>query len=122
MECCGSFNPKDVYILTSNSMYSERRLESGFCPQCGAWVVEVCKKNWDGRWSYEKAKRKKALKLYNTYRGDILEDVIAGRIKYGNHSNMGFRYGYNVEVKDRKGVVTDIRRYAVDFNGTKELL
>ena len=122
MECCGNFNPKDVYVLTSNSTCSERRMESGFCPHCGAWVVEVCKKNWDGSWHYEKAKRKKALKLFNTYKGDIIEDMIAGRIRHGSQSNMGFRYGYNVEVKNCKGKVTEIRRYAVDFNGTKELL
>lgn len=47
--------------------------------------------------------------------------MVVGKIKYGNRSNMGFRYGLNTEVKNRKGVV-EIRQYAVDFNGTKELL
>lgn len=68
-----------------------------------------------------KSKRKKALKLFNDYQKDIVDKMIAGKIKYGNRSNMGFRYGLNTEVKNRKGVV-EIRQYAVDFNGTKELL
>lgn len=47
--------------------------------------------------------------------------MITGKIKYGNRSNMGFHYGLNTEVKNRKGII-EIRQYAVDFNGTKELL
>lgn len=100
--------------------YAERTLESGFCPHCGSWVVEVGKRDFSGRWIIETAKRKKALKLYNEHKSDIIGDFYKD-IKHGNHSNMGFRYGENVEVKNRKGEKS-IRQYAVDFNGTRELL
>jgi len=66
------------------------------------------------------AKRKKALKLYNDNKSDIIGGI-QQNIKFGNHSNMGFRYGENKEVRITKDR-TEIRQYAVDFNGTKELI
>ena len=117
--CCTTFNAKDSYNLESRG-YMERILESGFCPKCGVWVVTICKKDYNGNWTYETAKRKKALNLFNQHKPDIIGDIIKN-IKYGNHSNMGFRYGENVEIRNCKGEKS-IRQYAVDFNGTKELI
>jgi len=91
----------------------------GFCPKCNALVVEISKRLFDGRWVTEIAKRKKALKLYEQYCPDIV-GVFEQNIKTGNKSNMGFRYGLNTEVV--KNGESIIKRYAVDFNGTKELL
>lgn len=93
-------------------------METGFCPQCGAFVVTVCKKDYNGNWTFETAKRKKAVKLYNSFAADIIGGYIKG-VKYGNRSNMGFRYGVNKSVKT-KNKKTELRQYAVDFNGTKE--
>jgi len=116
--CCTKFTAKDVYQLEPNG-YSERILESGFCPKCNSWVVTICKRNFDGHWSYLTAKRKKALKLYNDHKADIIGGL-QRNIKYGNRSNMGFRFGENKEFKTGNKKV--FRQYAVDFNGTKELI
>ena len=94
-------------------------MRSGFCPKCNAFVVEVNKRHFDGRWVTELAKRKKALKLYEQYCPDII-GIFERTIKTGNKSNMGFRYGLNTEVI--KNGESTIKRYAVDFNGTKELI
>lgn len=117
--CCGNFNPKDSYALEPKG-YSERILESGFCPQCGTFVVEVCKRNLSGEWTFECAKRKKALKLWNCYKSDIIGNLVKS-IRYGNHSKMGYRYGENVEVRTKKNEYR-VQQYAIDFNGTKELI
>ena len=91
----------------------------GFCPHCNSFVVEVSKKKYDGRWVHEYAKRKKAQKLYDKYKADIVGEF-SKSVKHGNKSNMGFRYGLNTEViKNGKATV---KVYSVDFNGTKELL
>lgn len=98
---------------------AERIMLSGFCPKCGSWVIEVGKRGYDGRWTYETAKRKKAAKLFKENESSILGDYIT-TIKTGNKSNMGFHYGINIEItKDGESI---IKRYSVDFNGTKELL
>lgn len=118
MKCCTRFNPNVVYRL-ENKDYAERILLSGFCPKCGSWVVELGKRNYDGQWVYESAKRKKAVKLFRENENSIIGDYIVS-VKYGNKSNMGFRYGLNTEiVKDGEST---IKRYAVDFNGTKEVI
>lgn len=119
-KCCSDFNAKDSYSLEPKG-YAERILESGFCPKCGVWVVTLCKRDFTGRWFYETAKRKKALSLFNQHKADIIGDVIKS-IRYGNRSNMGFRYGENKEYKDRNGMTAGIRQYSIDFNGTKELI
>ena len=80
----------------------------------------MSKRNYSGRWTFETAKRKKALRLYNEYKSDIIGNV-QKNVKQGNRSNMGFRFGENVEIKNCKGEKL-IRQYAVDFNGTRELM
>ena len=120
-DCCGKFYPKDIFNLDLKG-YSKALLEYGFCPHCSSFVVEVCKLNYDGTWEIEKGKRKKAQNLFAQYQNRIIDNLSNSRIKHGSKSNMGFRYGKNVEVKNCKGKVTHIRRYAVDFNETASLI
>lgn len=95
-------------------------MRSGICPHCNSLVVEVDKRKYNGEWVHEYCKRQKALKLYNKYQPEILGEFDKN-IKYGTKANMAFRYGLNIETKDRKGN-KQIKQYAVDFNGTKELI
>ena len=120
MKCCGNFYPRERLALEAKG-YSERILETGICPQCGNFVVTVCKKDYDGHWTYETAKRKKALRLYEENKASIIGDYIRS-LKYGCKSNMGFRYGEYSESKRYKTEKERFKQYAVDFNGTKELL
>lgn len=87
---------------------------------CEKYVVQVSKRNYRGEWIHETAKRNKAVKLFDKYKSDIIGEFDRN-VPYGTKANMSFRYGLNIEEKDRKGNKT-IKRYAVDFNGTKELL
>ena len=118
--CCGIFKPKDIFSLASNTEFSERVLRHGFCPVCSKYVVEVSKRRYTGEWVHEIAKRNKALKLFEKYKSDIIGEFDRN-VKHGTKANMAFRYGLNIEEKDRKGKKI-IKRYAIDFNGTKELL
>ena len=90
----------------------------GNCPHCDKFVVEVYKKNYKGKWSSFQAKKRKALRLFEQYASNIVNRDSS--IKYGNRSNMAFRYGLNIEANQKGKKI--IKRYAVDFNGTKELL
>lgn len=100
-------------------------MELGFCPVCGALVVEVGKRDYNGEWTYTSAKRKKAQRLYEENQTSITDELIAGKIKHGTKSNMGFRYGVNELAKNNKGEIIGIRRKSIDFNETvraKELI
>ena len=114
MKCCTNFYSKEVYTLTPKE-YLERILEIGFCPKCGAFVVELRKLDYNGKLSIDYCKRKKALRLFESVKNDITRSVVA-KIRHGNKSNMGFKYGENVETTE------GIKQYSVDFNGTKELI
>lgn len=108
-----------MLTLSTNTEFAERVMRVGVCPICDSLVVDIAKKYYNGFWVHEYAKRKKAQKLYNKYESDIIGDF-SRNIKYGNKSNMGFRYGLNVEtIKNGKST---IKVYSVDFNGSKELL
>lgn len=116
--CCGRFHAQEVYSLEPNG-YAERILEIGDCPQCGNRVVTVCKKTYTGNWIYETCKRKKAQKLFEENKSSIIGGLIKN-FRTGNKSNMGFRYGDNVEIRKKDKI--EHRQYAVDFNGTRELV
>lgn len=120
-ECCGRFYPKEVYNLDLKN-YSGGLLEVGFCPHCGNFICVVGKKDYNREWHYQVAKRKQALKLYEEYKNFISEDLTYKKQKYGNRSNMGFRYGLNLEIKNSKREVIGTKQYSVDFNGSKELI
>jgi len=94
-------------------------MRTGICPKCNSFVVQIDKRRYNGTWTSETAKRKKALKLYEQCSPDIIGNF-EKNIKSGNRSNMGFRYGLNTEVI--KNGESTIKVYAVDFNGTKELI
>lgn len=83
-------------------------------------IVEIYKLDHDGRVSSKIIKKEKAKKIYKKLQSEIIGDYF-GRIKYGTKANMGFRYGDNREIHNHLGEVIEIRRYAVDFNGTREL-
>lgn len=93
-------------------------MEVGFCPVCGVLVVELGKRDYNGEWSYVRAKRKKAQKLYDENQSTIVDELVPGKIKHGTKSNMGFSYGVNELAKNNKGVIVGIRVKSLDFNDT----
>lgn len=117
--CCGNFEPNNTYILKPNGLV-KRILESGFCPHCNNLVVTLITKDNKGQVTFLTEKRKKAQRLFDTYKKDIIAEMLPGKVKYGNRSNMAFRYGVNEEKFEKGKLVT--KQYAVDFNGTKSLV
>ena len=76
----------------------------------------MSKRDFKGKWTSVREKGKKALRLYDDNIPDFISNL-EKEVKKGNRTNMGFRYGENVEVRGKF-----IKQYAVDFNGTKELV
>lgn len=93
----------------------------GYCPNCGSMIVEIHQLNWKGEVSSKVFRREKARKIYERLEPAITGDFY-GKIKYGTIANMAWRYGDNREIHNRLGEVVEIRRYSIDFNGTKELI
>ena len=115
-KCCGKFSANMEVSLNPDG-YAERYALFGICPRCNNPVLEIHKRTFKGEWFCETLKRKKAIRLYNQIQKEIISELIPGKIPKGTKSRMGFRYGENRQRRDGT-----IDRYAVDWNGTKELL
>lgn len=84
-------------------------------------IVEIHQLNWKGEVSSKVFRREKARKIYERLEPAITGDFY-GKIKYGTKANKAWRYGDNRKIHNRLGEVVEIRRYSIDFNGTKELI
>ena len=115
MECCNvMFKSNERFILFPTKEFKDRILQHGSCPKCNSWIVELIEQRYDGKRFITRATKSKALKLFNKYESEINKSAITRRIKQGNKSNMAWRYGLTVPIKNGYNV------YAVDFNGTRE--
>jgi hypothetical protein len=94
--------------------FNDRILQHGSCPKCDAWIVELIEQRYDGKRFVTRATKSKALKLYNRYVSEINKSASPKKIKQGNKSNMAWKYGVTVPIKNGYNV------YSVDFNGTRE--
>lgn len=113
--CCGKFQASDEVSLSAGG-YAERFALFGFCPRCNNFVIEIYKKNFKGQWFCEAAKRKKAVKLYESIKNDIVNNLVPGEVKQGTKAKMNCIYGENKMSKKQDKVL----HFAVDFNGVKK--
>lgn len=117
MECCNVlFKSHEKFVLYPTLEFNDRIMQHGICPKCNAWIVELIEKRYDGKKFITRATKSKALKLYNKYEKEINKTAIVKKLKQGSKSNMAWRYGLTVPIKNGYNV------YSVDFNGTKEKL
>ena len=84
------------------------------------FIVELFKRSFNNQCFVEILKRKKAIRFFEEHKSEIISKIVKNSIRYGNKSNMGFRYGDNKILETSKG--SKIKQYAVDFNGVRELV
>ena len=116
--CCGEYLvPDRVIKLDDFGGRIQQKLEIAYCKKHGGKVCELS--YFDIKtlsFKYTRPKRKDVdnfiKKCENQY--SLLDKL--NRFKQGTKANQAFVYGENVQLKDR------IRQYAVDFNGTKNLV
>lgn len=114
MECCQVlFRPQERFILYPTKEFNDRILQHGSCPHCDCWIVELIEQRYDGKKFITRETKTKALKLFNKYKSEINNQASPKKIKQGNKSNMAWKYGVTVPVKNGYNV------YSVDFNGTR---
>lgn len=120
MRHCCEFRADDIYYLKETSLYVNRKLSIGFCPICQKPVAELTEISFTG--SVQRI-RESGLKAHNLMKK--LSDEILYSMRECNYQRLkskpfGWRYGLNkcVNNKNKK----QIKQYAVDFYGNKELI
>lgn len=114
--CCG-FKPDDTYYLNDTDLFSSRMLSIGFCPICKKPVAELTEWRFDGIMNKISASGFDAQNLMLQYQNDIVYSVRELNYKKTKSKPYGWKYGLN-----RSGKNGNVRQYACDFYGNKELI
>lgn len=118
---CGKCNIKNDVIeiceLKDIVQFHDRTLIIGKCKVCGCDIAELIE--------FRKSDNVAFLQKFS---GDEATKVIKrehGRIKNKSFNRKNYKdwiYGINTQIKNKDGVVTQIRQYASDFKGDKCLI
>lgn len=112
---CVSFKHTKILFLFDNATFRHRHIKVGYCPKCKRTVIELLEeRKIDGKWFIEQKVGIDAINFLTKIRLNI--DYTSEKKKEKN-TPLGFLYGVNVETKSG-----DIKQYASDFRGTKELV
>ena len=117
MRHCCQFKADDIYYLEDNDLYTNRKLSIGFCPICGKPVAELSEFNFAGGLNKTSAAGIYAQQLMVDVRNDILYSVREVNYRKLKSKPYGWKYGIN-----KSGQNGNIRQYACDFYGNKELI
>ena len=118
---CICSNPivlSEQWYLKSIRNFVERKLAIGKCAKCGEYALVLSeKRNEDGKTFVQYINGIEALKVAKRETKRVLN-----RTFINNDTNViGWVYGVNVEIKNKKGKIVQIRQYASDFSNNKTL-
>lgn len=109
----------EEWILKDIKDFTERKLAVGKCRHCNNYNALLSEKRIvDGKVFIEKISNKLVKRVLVREAKRILKRSYIN----DNCSLNGWVYGINVQIKNKKGVVTQIRQYSADFKGNKSLV
>ena len=116
LHCC-QFKADDIYHLNDTDLFSSRVLSVGFCPVCKKPVAELTEWRFDGIYNKQSASGLEAQEIMIRYQNDIAYSVRETNYRKAMYKPYGWKYGLNRSKKNG-----DVRQYACDFYGNKELI
>ncbi len=110
----------EFMILDDVKDFTKRKMFSSICNSCLTPVVTLSEtRKFDNKvFVNENIIGKKALQILTNEQKRVLS-----RIKSIPRADLyGWIYGINVQIKNRKGQVTQVRQYSSDFYGNKKII
>lgn len=110
----------EFMILDDVKDFTKRKMFSSICKSCLTPVVTLSetRKSDNKVFVNENIIGKKALQILTNEQKRVIS-----RIKSIPRTDLyGWVYGVNVQIKNRKGQVTQVRQYASDFFGNKKII
>lgn len=110
----------ELMILKDNKDFTKRKIFSAICKHCLNPVITLTetRKSDNKVFVNENITGKRALQILANEQKRVLS-----RIKSISRDNLyGWVYGVNVQIKNRKGEVTQVRQYASDFNNNRKIV
>ena len=106
---------KDLKDFTARKMFAFR------CPKCNQYQVwRFEKRISDGQVFVSILKGKEAVKF--VLRENNAKRIIQTLSAIESDNLYGWIYGVNVQIRNRKGVVSQLRQYSSDFHGNRTLV
>lgn len=116
--CNQDFAPDEVWFLKDFNGFIERFLLFGVCCVCNQTVVvRVQVREQDDKPFVSIDVGKKAEGILNSEKNRLLYS--SANL---NYVASDWVFGVNIEIKNKQGIITQIRQYASDFFGNKKLL
>lgn len=118
--CCGKkINFGNLFFLKDISNFTARKMFTGKCPVCNEYLAVITEKRiTDGKMYIDEFKGIEAVKA--TYREK--KRVVSSLPNIQSDNLFGWIYGVNVEIKNKKGKIVQLRQYASDFANNKTLV
>lgn len=119
LSCCHKkIKNGSVWFLKDFKGYTARKLYIGVCSVCGDYAaLQIMTSTANGRTYYNLYNGIEAVKII--YREKKRKVLSVQNVSADNLS--GWIYGKNVQVKNKKGEIVQIRQYSADFNGNTKL-
>lgn len=117
MQHCCKFHADNIYFLEDNNMFSSRKLSIGFCPICKKPVAELTEWRFDGVFNKQRTAGINANAMVNELSNQIISSINDINYKKLKSKPYGWKYGINKQTKNG-----NIKQYACDFYGNKELI
>lgn len=120
LSCCNTeIKEAELWILKDFKGYTKRKLFIGRCKKCGDWAcLQIMTHTESQKTYYNLYNRIEAVKTIYREKKRIIQQL--PNIKA--NSLYGWIYGHNVQIRNKKGEVVQIRQYASDFGGNKSLV
>ena len=118
--CCDNLIKNgELFILKDIKDFTARKMYVLKCNRCREiYTVMIEKRISDNKIFIDRNKGFQALKTFHRERKRIIEqlpDIKANAL-------WGWIYGHNIQIKNKKGEVTQIRQYASDFKQKRSLV
>ena len=122
MRHCCKFRPDDIYYLEDTEHYTNRKLSIGFCPICQKPIAELTEWRFDGVFSRIAKSGFKANEFVNLHSNEIVYSLSELNYLRSKSKPFGWKYGVNKSYKNKDKNTEQIKQYAYDFYGNKELI
>lgn len=118
--CLKSLKTYKIWYLENIKNFTNRKLFIFKCPTCKTLTVVLKEtRAEDGKVFTDKIKNdNEMLKVIYREKKRLIKEEISSDLNTVN----GWLYGTNVEIKNRKGKVVQIRQYSTTFGGDKQLV
>ena len=119
---CGKIIKRNKCIILADfKNFTSRKIFFAYCPNCRNLIITLIEERQTDKKIFinENVQGSKALNILNK---EILKKRIIDVVSSISFHNLsGWLFGKNIQIRNKKGEIIEIRQYSSDFNGNTKL-